>query len=157
MPEIISSHLTHFYWALVCLAVALLVHHAPQIKVWWAAKKAAAEVEAKKAKALAELAGRDFESYLMRARQVALGDIEALEDRFKVLEAKVNAQVLADEAKAAGAIPALAPIACQVLNAALPPTLEPIATAVESVAAGAAPVLARVLGAESVAPVVPLG
>lgn len=52
MPEIITSHLTHFEWAAVCLIVALLVHFWPTIKAkvatnWAKIKAAFAKDEAK--------------------------------------------------------------------------------------------------------------
>ena len=52
MPEIITSHLTHFAWAAVCLIVALLVHFWPTIKAkaaayWGKIKAAFAKDEAK--------------------------------------------------------------------------------------------------------------
>jgi peptidoglycan hydrolase CwlO-like protein len=106
MPEIITSHLTHIYWALFCLLVAVLVHFWPTIKTWWAARKAAAEAEAKRVKAALELAAGDVESVYTRIK----GDlqayvagteakIKALEAKIKALEAKIDAQVKADEAK----------------------------------------------------------
>jgi hypothetical protein len=110
MPEIITSHLTHIYWALFCLLVAVLVHFWPTIKTWWAARKAAAEAEAKRVKAAAEaeakrvkaaleLAAGDVESVYTRIKGDLQAYVAGTEAKIKALEAKIDAQVKADEAK----------------------------------------------------------
>jgi hypothetical protein len=99
MPEIITSHLTHIYWALFCLLVAVLVHFWPTIKTWWAARKAAAEAEAKRVKAALELAAGDVESVYTRIKGDLQAYVAGTEAKIKALEAKIDAQVKADEAK----------------------------------------------------------
>jgi cell division protein FtsL len=103
MPEIVTTHLTHIYWALVCLLVAVLVHFWPTIKTWWAARAAAAEAEGKRAKALAELAAVDLEA------------------KAKDMESRIDARVAADALKVAAAVdpatdPASAPAAPEIVT-----------------------------------------
>jgi len=97
--DFISSHLTHIYWAVFCVLVAVVVHFWPTIKAWWAARKAAALAEEKRLKALAEVAAGDIEGLYTRIRLDVQGDIAALVKQVKALELRIDAQVTADEAK----------------------------------------------------------
>ena len=98
MFDFISSHLTHIYWAVFCVLVAVVVHYWPTIKAWWAARKAAALAEEKRIKAALELAAGDVEALYARIRADVKGDVDALEAKVKALEARLDAQVKADEA-----------------------------------------------------------
>jgi hypothetical protein len=133
--DFISSHLTHIYWAVFCVLVAVVVHFWPTIKAWWAARKAAALAEEKRLKALAEVAAGDIEGLYTRIRLDVQGDISALVKQVKALELRIDAQVKADAAKvqttvatdlqhAALAVdPALAPEAAQV-HGWVPPVVQ---------------------------------
>ena len=100
MFDFISSHLTHIYWAVFCVLVAVVVHYWPTIKAWWAARKAAALAEEKRLKALAEVAAGDIEGLYTRIKLDVQGDISALVKQVKALELRIDNQVAADEAKA---------------------------------------------------------
>jgi|GEM_PF-6636386 flagellar biosynthesis/type III secretory pathway M-ring protein FliF/YscJ len=121
MPEIVTTHLTHIYWALVCLLVAVLVHFWPTIKTWWAARAAAAEAEGKRAKALAELAAVDVESLFKRIEDAFDAKVKALEAKAKDMESRIDARVAADALKVAAAVdpatdPASAPAAPEIVT-----------------------------------------
>jgi hypothetical protein len=143
MPEIITSHLTHIYWALFCLLVAVLVHFWPTIKTWWAARAAAAAAEEKRIKAALELAAGDVESVYSRIKGDLQAYVAGTEAKIKALEAKIDAQVKADEAKVQTAAAPLAQAPASGPTPASDPGPDPIASPEAAQVHGWAPPVAQ--------------
>jgi len=87
MPEIITSHLTHFAWAAVCLIVALLVHFWPTIKAkaaaYWDKVKAAFAKDDAKVKAQVE---QTVAAEVKKVADATADSVKALITRMETLE-----------------------------------------------------------------------
>jgi len=107
MPEIITSHLTHIVWGLVCMMVAFLVHFWPSIKAWWAQIKADLGTDERRVKAILELLRDQVEVSVQKEMAKVADDVQSVKTRIETAEKNFTAEMANFEERACASFVAL--------------------------------------------------